>query len=165
MQTKISAKKENNVFILLHDIRSVHNVGSMWRTANAAGVTKIFLSGYTPSPVDRFGRERKDFAKVALNSQISVAWEFVENPVSFIKKLKREGFYIVAIEQAKNSVDYKKVKIKRPVLFLVGNEVEGIPQKFLKLADVVAEIPMKGDKESLNVSVAFGVALFRMLGV
>ena len=165
MQTKVSVKKQNEVFILLHDIRSVHNVGSIWRTANAVGVKKIFLSGYTPSPVDRFGRERKDFAKVALNSQKTVTWESVENPVSLIKKLKREGFYVVAIEQAKNSVDYKKVKIKKPVLFLVGNEVEGIPQKLLNLADTVAEIPMKGDKESLNVSVAFGIALFRMLGI
>src|SRR3990167_7503230 len=165
MQTKVSVKKQNEVFILLHDIRSVHNVGSIWRTANAVGVKKIFLSGYTPSPVDRFGRDRKDFAKVALNSQKTVAWESVENPVSLIKKLKREGFYVVAIEQAKKSVDYKKVKIKKPVLFLVGNEVEGIPQKLLNLADTVAEIPMKGDKESLNVSVAFGIALFRMLEI
>jgi len=165
MKTNTAAKNKNKVFVILHDIRSVHNVGSMWRTANAAGVKKIFLSGYTPPPVDRFGRERKDFAKVALNSQKTVAWESVENPASLIKKLKREGFYVVAIEQAKNSVDYKKVKIKKPVLFLVGNEVEGIPQKLLNLADVVAEIPMKGDKESLNVSVAFGIALFRMLGI
>ena len=165
MKTKTFAKKQNKVFILLHDIRSAHNVGSMWRTANAAGVTKIFLSGYTPPPVDRFGRERKDFAKVALNSQKTVAWESVENPANFIKNLKKKGFHIVAIEQAKNSVDYKKVKIKKPVLFIVGNEVEGIPQKLLKLADIVAEIPMKGDKESLNVSVAFGIALFRMLGI
>ena len=164
MKTKTFTKK-NEVFILLHDIRSVHNVGSMWRTANAAGVTKIFLSGYTPLPIDRFGRERKDFAKVALNSQKTVAWEYIENPINLIKRLEKEGFHIVAIEQAKNSVDYKKVKIKKPVLFLVGNEVKGIPQKLLNLADVVAEIPMKGDKESLNVSVAFGIALFRMLGI
>ena len=165
MQNKVLAKNKNEVFILLHDIRSVHNVGSMWRTANAAGVKKIFLSGYTPSPMDRFGVERKDFAKVALNSQKTVAWEYIENPINLIKRLEKEGFHIVAIEQAKNSVDYKKVKIKKPVLFLVGNEVEGIPQKLLNLTDVVAEIPMKGDKESLNVSVAFGIALFRMLGV
>lgn len=158
-------KKKNEIFVLLHNIRSVHNVGSMWRTANAAGVNKIFLSGYTPLPIDRFGRERKDFAKVALNSQKSVAWEYVENPVNFVKRLRKEGVFIVAIEQAKNSIDYKKVKIKKPVLFLVGNEVEGIPQKLQNLADVVAEIAMKGDKESLNVSVAFGIALFGVLEI
>lgn len=158
-------KKKNGIFVLLHNIRSVYNVGSMWRTANVAGVNKIFLSGYTPLPVDRFGRERKDFAKVALNSQKSVTWEYAKNPVTFVKRMKKEGVFIVAIEQAKNSVDYKKLKIKKPVLFLVGNEVEGVPKNLLNLADIIAEIPMKGDKESLNVSVAFGVALFRMLAV
>lgn len=165
MSDKIAPKNNKNVFVLLNDIRSVHNVGSIWRTANAAGVNKIFLSGYTPLPIDRFGRERRDFAKVALNSQKSVVWEYAENPVILVKRLKKEGFYIVATEQAKNSVDYKKVKIKKPVLFMVGNEVEGIPKKLQNLADIVAEIPMRGDKESLNVSVAFGVALFRMLGI
>lgn len=165
MKIKNSTKKKDEVFVLLHDIRSVHNVGSMWRTANATGVNKIFLSGYTPQPIDRFGRERKDFAKVALNSQNSVGWEYAENPLSLIKQLKKEGVFVVAIEQAKNSVDYKKAQIKKPVLFIVGNEVGGIPQKLLNLADIIAEIPMKGDKESLNVSVSFGVALFRMLEI
>ena len=112
MIDKITSKNKKEVFVLLHDIRSVHNVGSIWRTANAAGVKKIFLSGYTPLPVDRFGRERKDFVKVALNSQKSVVWEYVKNPASLIKRLKKEGFHIVAIEQSKKSVDYKKVKIK-----------------------------------------------------
>lgn len=165
MEIKVSAKKRKEIFLLLYNIRSVYNVGSMWRTANAAGVSQIFLSGYTPTPLDRFGIERKDFVKVALNSQKSVAWDYVKNSASFVKRLKKEGFYIVAIEQAKNSVDYKKVKIRRPVLFLVGNEVGGITRKLLNLADIVAEIPMKGDKESLNVSIAFGIALFRMLGI
>lgn len=165
MIDKIVSKNKKEVFVLLHDIRSVHNVGSMWRTANAAGVNKIFLSGYTPLPIDRFGRERKDFAKVALNSQKSVLWEYAENPVNLVKRMKKEGIFVVAVEQSKKSVDYKKVKIKKPVLFLVGNEVDGFSQKLLNLADVVAEIPMRGDKESLNVSVAFGVALFRMLEV
>lgn len=165
MINKVVSKSKNEVFVLLHDIRSVHNVGSIWRTANVAGVSKIFLSGYTPLPIDRFGRERKDFAKVALGSQKSVDWEYTENPATIIKRLKKEGVFTVAIEQAKNSIDYKKVKIKKPVLFLVGNEVDGIPLKLLNLADVIAEIPMKGDKESLNVSVAFGVALFRILEV
>lgn len=165
MSDKIAPQNKNGIFVLLNDIRSVHNVGSMWRTANAVGVNKIFLSGYTPLPVDRFGRERKDFAKVALGSQKSVGWEYEKNPINLIKRLRKEGFNIVAIEQAKNSVDYKKVKIKKPVLFIVGNEVEGISEKLQNLADVVAEIPMKGDKESLNVSVAFGIALFRMLEI
>lgn len=165
MKIKSIIKNKNEIFVLLHDIRSVHNVGSIWRTANAVGTSKIFLSGYTPLPIDRFGRERKDFAKVALNSQKSVAWEHIKNPVSFIKRLKKEGVFVVAIEQAKNSVDYKKVQIKKPVLFIIGSEVGGVSKKILNLADVIAEIPMRGDKESLNVSVAFGVAVFRILEI
>ena len=95
MKINVSAKKQNEVFVLLHDIRSVHNVGSIWRTANAAGVSKIFLSGYTPLPIDRFGRERKDFAKVALNSQRSVVWERADDPINFVKCLKKKEFLLL----------------------------------------------------------------------
>src|SRR5581483_5035908 len=146
---------------LLHNIRSVHNVGSMFRTADAAGVDRIYISGYTPSPVDRFGRLRKDFSKVSLGAEVQ--WEFIKDPIELIKKLKKENFVIISLEQNKNSVDYKKVKPENKNLIIVGNEVEGVPEEFLKLSDVIAEIPMQGKKESLNVSVAFGVALFRML--
>ncbi len=170
---KVADKKENRreITVLLQDIRSTHNVGSMFRTADAAGVTRMFLSGYTPAPVDRFGRPRKDIAKVALGAEKSVAWEYVGAEIGdvekLLKKLSRQKFHIIALEQAKNSVDYKKVKIAKnqKVVFIVGQEVEGIDPALLKLCDVVAEIPMLGEKESLNVSVAFGVGLFRILGV
>lgn len=158
--------------VLLHDIRSTHNVGSMFRTADTLGVTQIFLSGCTPTPVDRFGRARGDIAKTALGAEKSVSWEYIGADIAdvkkFLKKLKQETHSrFIGIEQSKNSVDYKKVKIgkKENVLFVVGNEVEGIPPAILSLCDTIAEIPMHGTKESLNVSVAFGVALFRMLGV
>ncbi len=156
-------KKE--VAVLLHDIRSTHNVGSMFRTADALGVSKIYISGYTPTPTDKFNRARKDIAKVSLGAEKTILWEVVESPEKLIRKLKKDGCQIVALEQSKNSVDYKKIKIASSVLFVVGNEVDGVNTKLLALADVVAEIPMKGEKESLNVSVAFGVALFRMLGI
>lgn len=153
------------IAVLLHNIRSTHNVGSIFRTADALGVSKIYLSGYTPTPVDKFNRPRKDIAKVALGAEKTVSWEYALSPEKIIKKLKVEKFQIIGLEQAKNSVDYKKVKVSKPVLFLVGSEVEGIESKLLSLCDIVAEIPMKGKKESLNVSVAFGVALFRILGI
>lgn len=153
------------VAILLHDIRSTHNVGSIFRTSDALGVGRVYISGYTPTPTDKFGRPRKDIAKVALGAEKSISWEYVKDPLKLIKKLKTEKYQIVAVEQSDKSVDYKKVKIQKPVLFIVGNEVEGMDQKTLSLCDVVAEIPMEGDKESLNVSVAFGVALFRMLNL
>jgi 23S rRNA (guanosine2251-2'-O)-methyltransferase len=153
------------VYLLLHNIRSAHNVGSIFRTADAAGVEKVFLSGYTPQPVDRFGRPVKEMAKVALGGEKTVGWEYVKSPAPLLKRLKKEGVQIIAIEQAKGSVDYKKVAPKYPVLFMVGNEVEGISKSLLARADIVAEIPMKGDKESLNVGVSLGIALFRMLDI
>lgn len=156
-------KKE--IAVLLHDIRSTHNVGSIFRTSDALGVTKIYLSGYTPTPTDKFGRARKDIAKVSLGAEKSIPWEYVDSPEDLIRKLKKSGSEIVAVEQSEKSVDYKKVKIKKPVLFVVGNEVEGMNEKMLSLCDVVAEIPMEGEKESLNVSVAYGIALSRMLNL
>jgi 23S rRNA (guanosine2251-2'-O)-methyltransferase len=157
--------KNKEVVILLHNIRSTHNVGSIFRTADALGVSKIYISGYTPLPIDKFKRPRKDIAKVALGAEKNISWEYISEPEKLLKKLKREKYQIVAVEQSKKSTDYKKVKIKYPVLFVVGNEVTGVEDKMLSLCEVVAEIPMMGEKESLNVSVAFGVALFRMLNI
>ena len=154
-------KKE--IIVLLHNIRSTHNVGSIFRTADALGVNKIYFSGYTPTPLDRFGRTRRDIAKVSLGAEKTVLCEYFKNPKNLITKLKKNHYQIIALEQAKNSVDYKKVKVRYPSLFVVGSEVDGVPEAILSACDIVAEIPMKGSKESLNVSVAFGVALFRML--
>lgn len=140
-------------------------MGSIFRTADAAGVTKIFISGYTPTPNDRFGKPRSDIAKTALGAELTIPWEYFKTPTTYLKKAKKAGVQIIAIEQSKNSIDYKKVKVKYPVLFLVGNEVKGLSPALLKQSGVVAEIPMKGEKESLNVSVSFGVALFRMLNI
>ena len=161
----MTKKGVKEVTILLHDIRSTHNVGSIFRTSDALGVNKIYLSGYTPAPIDKYGRARKDIAKVALGAEKDISWEYVEDSVKTIKKLKKEGYQVIVVEQDNKSVDYKKVKIVYPVLFVVGNEVDGVDKKVLSLCDIVAEIPMMGKKESLNVSVAFGVALSRMLGI
>jgi 23S rRNA (guanosine2251-2'-O)-methyltransferase len=161
----MNSKAQKEIFILLHNIRSIHNVGSIFRTADAAGVTKIYLTGYTPTPIDRFGREVKELSKVALGGERSVQWEYFKNPSPLLRKLKKNVTQIVAIEQDKRAVDYKKVNITYPVCFMVGNEVEGISQSLLKYADIIAEIPMKGKKESLNVGVSLGVALFRILTI
>lgn len=152
------------VYIILHNVRSVYNVGSAFRTADALGIDKVFLTGYTPTPLDRFNQPRKDLAKVALGAEKTLAWEYVKNPAILIECLKREGVQCIAIEQSEKSVDYKKVRPKYPVAFLFGNEVSGVSKSLLSKMDVIAEIPMSGKKESLNVSVSLGVALFRMLG-
>jgi tRNA G18 (ribose-2'-O)-methylase SpoU len=151
--------------LILHNIRSVENVGAMFRTADAAGIGKIYLTGYTPAPLDRFGRKRKDLAKSALGAEEFVSWETKKSLPALIKQLKSQKYYLIAIEQAKNSVDYKKIKPKNKNAFLVGAEVEGIEPKILKLCDAIAEIPMRGKKESLNVSVSLGVALFKILNI
>ena len=148
-------------YIILPDLRSVYNVGAIFRTADALGVGKIYLSGTTPTPLDRFGKSRRDFAKSALGSENGVLWEYVEKPLALVKKLRAEDFEIVAVEQAKNSVDYKKFKPKNKTAVIFGNEVEGVGEPILKEADVVTHIKMRGKKESLNVSVAAGIVLFR----
>jgi 23S rRNA (guanosine2251-2'-O)-methyltransferase len=155
--------KTYSVSLILHNIRSTHNVGSIFRTADAAGVSKLYLTGYTPAPLDRFGRSRKDIAKVALGAQVSVPWEHVPNIKILLKKLKKEKIQIVALEQAENSIDYKTFTSKNSIALILGNEVGGIEKSILKLCDKVIEIPMSGKKESLNVSVAAGITLFRIL--
>ncbi len=138
-------------------------MGSIFRTADAAGVAKIFLTGYTPTPLDRFNRERTDFVKVSLGAEKSVPWETAAQLTPVLKKLKKDGYAILAIEQSKNSTplfNYKPAGKK--IAVVMGNEVLGISPQSLKYADHVLEIPMHGKKESLNVSVAAGIALFHI---
>lgn len=156
-------KKEN--ILIMPDIRSVQNVGAMFRTSDAVGINKIYLTGYTPTPLDRFGKVRKDMAKSALGAEGLVPWEYRKNSLNLLLKLRTQGYQLIAIEQGKNSINYKKVKLKSKNAFIVGSEVDGIPQSMLKECDVIAEIPMRGGKESLNVSVATGVALYAILGI
>jgi tRNA G18 (ribose-2'-O)-methylase SpoU len=156
---------KKGVVIILDNIRSTHNVGSIFRTADALGVSKIVLCGTTPAPVDRFGRDRSDISKVALGAEKNLVWKYEKSTLTAINKLKKDGYQIIAVEQAENSVDYKKVKITSKVAFVMGEEVSGLSPSILKQVDIIAEIPMRGEKESLNVSVAFGVALFRILNI
>lgn len=157
----------NNKYLILHNIRSVYNTGAIFRTADACGIDKIYITGYTPTPFDRFGRERKDFNKSALGAQKSVPWQHFKSPGSLITRLKKDGFKLVAIEQNERSVDYKKVKLKKDerIVFILGNEVKGISKAILDKSDVIAEIKMMGQKESLNVSVTAGIVLFRILNI
>jgi len=161
-------------YLILDNIRGAHNVGAIFRTADAAGVAKIFLIGTTPCPIDRFGRTRKEIAKTALGAEKTMAWEW--RPTSstgkggfsgLVRELKKVGFRIIGVEQNKKSVDYKKIKLppKTKAAFVFGGEVSGISPAHLKNCDIIAEIPMRGKKESLNVSVAAGIAMFQILGV
>jgi tRNA G18 (ribose-2'-O)-methylase SpoU len=163
--------------VVLHNIRSVHNVGSIFRTADAAGVLKIYLCGITPAPYDRLGNLRKDFAKVALGAEQYVSWESAKSTARAITALKKDGWKIFAVEQSEKSVPYFRLKVKNEklkVALVLGDEVRGVPPRVVELADKILEIPMRGamarevrhpkhsgkGKESLNVAVAFGIVVF-----
>jgi 23S rRNA (guanosine2251-2'-O)-methyltransferase len=159
MQSDYSKK----AYVILHDIRSAENVGSIFRTADAAGVSGIFLTGYTPGPVDRFGRKDKKVTKAALGAEQTVTWEKKEKIEDVFARLRKEGVQIVAVEQAVGAVDYKDFSSSFPTAFVFGNEVDGVPSSVLAECDAVIDVPMRGIKESLNVSVCAGIVLFRML--
>ena|SRR3989344_6991827 len=161
MKGKTGRKKKTA--LILHNIRSVYNVGSIFRTADAVGISKVYLTGYTPTPLDRFGRKRKDFHKTALGAEDSVPWEQVLSPQALLKRLRGEGFFLAALEQSPRAVRYKKFTPKFPLAVVFGNEVRGVSPQLLALCDAIVEIPMRGKKESLNVAVAAGVLLFHLL--
>lgn len=166
-----------NLVVVLHNVRSLHNVGSIFRTADAAGVSKIYLCGITPSPTDRFGKIRPQFAKVSLGAEKCVEWGKCGSVSALLRRLKSDGCKIFAVEQSDKSIPYYKLKIenlKLKIVLVLGSEVRGLPPSVLKLADKILEIPMRGamirsarhprhagrGKESLNVAVAFGVVTF-----
>jgi tRNA G18 (ribose-2'-O)-methylase SpoU len=155
--------KDFKSVLILPNIRSAVNVGAIFRTGDAVGISKIFLVGCTPTPSDKFGRVQKDIAKSALGAETWIPWEYRNSLIPLINKLKKEGYSIVALEQNDNSIDYRKFRLKRNTAIILGPEVQGLDKRILNLCDVVVEIPMYGKKESLNVSVACGVALFRIL--
>jgi tRNA G18 (ribose-2'-O)-methylase SpoU len=148
---------------VLHNIRSAHNTASIFRTSDGAGVEKIYLCGYTPSPIGKLGEYRKDFSKVALGAEKTIPYEKEKSTIAVIKKLKEDGYEIISIEQDKRSIPYQTFKTrKKKIVLVMGNEVSGLPSLVLKLSDHILEIPMAGKKKSLNVSVAFGVAAYRL---
>ncbi len=149
--------------LVLIDIRSVQNTASLFRTADCAGVSKIFLVGTTPTPIDRFDRVRDDFKKISLGAELSVPYEYIPDTDALLKKLQEGNYQVVALEQTEVSADYKEFKIKGKTALILGTEVYGISEDVLVMCDDVIEIPMHGAKESLNVSVAGAVALFRIL--
>lgn len=148
---------------IIHNVRSLHNVGSIFRTSDGAGVKKIYLTGFTPSPLDGFGKPIPQFAKVSLGAEEFVPWEKVKDINKVIKKLRVEGYKIIALEQSPKSTPYNKLKVYSDKLSVIaGNEVRGLAPAILKKCDAVVEIPMRGKKESLNVSVAFGIAIYEL---
>jgi tRNA G18 (ribose-2'-O)-methylase SpoU len=156
-------KASPKIVLVLYNIRSIHNVGALFRVADGAGVSKIYLVGYTPTPIDRFGRVRKDLQKTALGAEESVLWEYVKIWEEARDSLRESEYILVAVEQNSRSIPYTNTPADRPVAIILGPEVEGLPQEVLKEVDVIAEIPMMGKKESLNVATAGAIVLYDIL--
>lgn len=142
---------------ILHNIRSVYNTAAIFRTADGLGVDTLYLSGYTPTPTDRFGRKREKFRKVALGAEESVDWEKVDDIFIKIKELQSDGVVVLACEPVSEAVDYRVHEPAGDVCLVFGSEPDGLPADVIAACDEVIEIPMQGEKSSLNVSVAFGI--------
>lgn len=146
--------------IILENIRSAYNVGAIFRTADASGVSKIFLVGYTPTPIDRFGRPQPEIQKTSLGASEYIDWEHKESVSVVIESLRALDTEVVAIEingESKSLIEYTSAK---KVAYILGNEVEGVSQEALGLVDQIRHLPMLGKKESLNVSVVAGIVMY-----
>ena len=148
-------KKE--FYVICDNIRSLENIGSVFRTADALGVFKIYLCGISGRP------PHHKISKTALGAEKTVPFEYCRQTWRLIEKLRRDRINIIALEQAKSAIDYRKFRPKFPLALIIGNEVKGISKKILKKADKIIFLPMHGKKESLNVSVAFGIAGYNII--
>jgi len=143
---------EKEFYVICDNIRSLENIGSIFRTADALGISKIFLCGISGKP------PHHKISKTALGAEQRIPFEYYKQTWRLIDKLKSSKVNIIALEQDKRAIEYTKFKPKFPLALVVGNEVKGISKKVLQKCDKIIFLPMHGKKESLNVSVAFGVA-------
>ncbi len=140
--------------VVLNDIRSLFNVGSIFRTADGAGIEKLWLCGITGYP------PQSEISKTALGAEARVAWEHVRDVKKVITNLKQKHYQIVLLEQMTQSIPYQKFHPQSPVCLVVGNEIGGISDEIVDLCDAAVDIEMTGIKNSLNASVAFGIVVY-----
>lgn len=152
MQSKEKIGQKLSFYVVCDNIRSLENIGSIFRTADALNIDKIFLCGICGKP------PHQKISKSALGAEKWIAWEYCGSTWKLIERLKKEKVFVVALEQAKNSLVYTKFKPKFPLALVIGNEIKGVSPSVLKRADRIISLPMFGRKESLNVAVAFGIA-------
>ncbi len=152
------SSEKSPLIIIADNIRSMHNVGSIFRTSDAFLVEKIFLCGITPTPPHR------EIQKTALGATESVDWQYAENTLDVINQLKKEGWTILALEQTTNSVMLDELKVEKgeKIAIVLGNEVEGVNQEVINLCHKAVEIPQFGTKHSFNVSVSCGIMLWQV---
>lgn len=153
---KVKLKKELLFYVICDNIRSLENIGSIFRTADALEITKIFLCGICGKP------PHPKITKTALGAENWIEWEYRRQARRVLENLKKDGFFTVALEQTKKSLRYDKFKPKFPIALIIGNEIKGISKSVLEKVDKVISLPMFGKKESLNVAVAFGIAAYEI---
>ncbi|MBU1019564.1 RNA methyltransferase [Patescibacteria group bacterium] len=145
-----------DIIVVLDNIRSLHNVGAIFRTCDGAGVKKIYLCGMTGVP------PRREITKTAIGAEETIDWEYRKSSVRLVRHLKKQGYKIVALEKNKKSKNFHETKYGSPLCLVVGHEINGIKEKILQDADLTVHIPMRGLKESLNVATAFGIAIYEI---
>lgn len=151
-------KKYFPIVLVLDNIRSLQNIGAIFRTAEASNIAKIYLTGICGRP------PRKEISKAALGAEEFVPWEYFKNIEDLIKKLKNDGYYIVCAELNEKSVNFKKADYKFPLALILGHEREGVSREVLHLADMIVEIPMLGvHAKSLNVATSCGIILYEIV--
>lgn len=159
--TVVDSRKES-VVVIAEDVRSLWNVGSIFRTADGAGVSRLILAGITGSP------PRKEIAKVSLGAEDTVPWNYITSALDAVLILKKQGYQIVGLEKSDSSKDLSEMlsrrALKSPLCLIVGNEVTGVSPEVLSHCDLICHLPMRGIKESLNVAVAFGIAAYAIAG-
>lgn len=153
-----SPSERTPVYGLAENVRSLWNVGSLFRTSDAVCARKLFLCGYTGKP------PRPEISKTALGAEGSVPWEYMADPAKAVVTLKQRGVHILALETVENARSLDGADVPFPVCLVVGNEVDGVSRRLLSLADEAVALPMLGVKSSLNVAVAYGVAMYAILG-
>lgn len=147
---------KKDIVIIAHNVRSLWNIGAVFRSADAFAISHIHLTGYTAAP------PRKEISKTALGAEAAVAWSQTVNPVDVIEKRKREGYTIVSLELGEGSTPLMDFKASAPVCLILGHEILGVSEELMRLSDHTVHIPMLGSKNSLNVSVAAGIALYHV---
>lgn len=145
------------IYALLDNIRSLYNVGSIFRTSDAVRLKKLYLTGITGHP------PRREINKTALGAVETVPWQYEENPLPILETLKEEGVRIIVLEHTSRSRPFNEIKYQFPLCLVVGNEVFGVREEIVELADQAIEIPMFGTKQSLNVTIAYGIAVYEIL--
>ena len=154
----INNYKRNPIHVVCDSIRSIYNIGSIFRTSDGAFIEKLYLTGYSPYP------PRKEIEKVALGATLSVPWEYHKDAVRLINKIKSEGIKICVLELTEKKNLYWQIDIKDfPICLVLGNEITGVSKEITDIADLSVELPMLGIKQSLNVSVAYGIAVYEMV--